>query len=96
MHYDHKTPNKCHVKSLPQIINNEANKDTFEKKSDYFLTKLYSLGAMEHDPKFSVKVFSLLIIHLWDAHSDIQGVCGILTLEQFEESKMGANKAVSI
>ena len=55
---------------------------------------LNSLGAMEHDQNYQLKFFSLLFIHLWDAHSDIQG-CDALTLEQFEKSKMAANMAVS-
>ena len=37
------------------------------------LSESFSLGAMEHDPKLSVNVFSLLIIPLWNVHSDIQG-----------------------
>ena len=51
---------------------------------------------MEHDPKFSVKVFSLLITHLWAARSYIQGGGEAFALEQFEKSKMAANMAVSI
>ena len=49
-----------------------------------------------------LKFFSLLIIHLWGAHSDIPGGGGgggggdVLILEQFEKSKMAANMAVSI
>ena len=52
-----------------------------------------SLEAIQHEPKFSVKVFSLLIIHLWDTHSDIQG--GVTFSQQFEKSKMAANIADS-
>ena len=54
----------------------------------------FSLGAMEHDPKFSVKVFFFADYSSMGCPKWYPGGCGVLTLEQFEKSKMAANMAV--